>query len=180
MQEFSPARPPVHPRTHAIASHTVDCGGNLKTACKLSSTCRGAGYEPTTFVQWSNCANSNTYDWHQRRHSTVAAAWFLFQPWQSYPEKMTLFTPNHELCGSGCTFRPLGVFPFTVLLMEGKWSRSAGSFATERGWWFGRVSIWTSQQQLNSCICSPFWGWRKPPVAQQRGHTRFDGFKRRA
>lgn len=97
-----------------------------------------------------------------------------------YPEKMTLFTPDHELCSSGCTFRPLGVFPFIVLLMEGKWSRSAGSFTTELSWWFGCVCIWTSQKQFNSCISSPLWGWRKPPVAQQRGDTAFDGLKRRA
>lgn len=140
--------------------------------------CWGTRSEPTTFLQWSNCANRNTYDWQQQPHLTFAAACFSFQPWQTYPEKMTLFTPNHALFSSGCTFRPLGVFPFTVLLMEGKWSRSAGILTTELSGWFGLVSIWTSQKQFNSCISSPFWGWRKPPVAQQRGDTMFDGFKR--
>lgn len=96
-----------------------------------------------------------------------------------YPEKITLFffTPNHADFSSGYTFRPLGVFPFTVLLMEEKWSRFAGSLTTKLSWWFGHVSIWTSQKQLYFLTIR---GLKKAPCGQQRDDTMFDGFKRRA
>lgn len=142
------------PSRHQPPPPIVRLWGNLKTQCKLSSTCRAAGSEPTTYLQWGNCANHDLSLVFIPAVTDVAGENDSF-----YPRPRS----------SGCTFRPLGVFPFSVLLMEGKWSRSAGSLTTELSWWFGCVSIRTSQKRFNSCISlhsraeeRPLWPSREP------------------
>lgn len=55
---------------------------------------RGAGSEPITFLQRSNCANWLAYTRQQQQCLTFASAWFLFQPGRCSQRKWVFLPPT--------------------------------------------------------------------------------------